>query len=45
MLAVLVVVRDFLLAIAFAWIGVSVEQTAAPNAETCKGEACQVQSD
>lgn len=43
MLAVLVAVRDFLLAAALAWVGVTLE---ARNTDAgCAGEACQVQRD
>lgn len=42
MLAILVMVRDFLVALALAWVGVSAEQRA-PSAERCVGEACQQQ--
>ncbi|MGD9816906.1 MAG: hypothetical protein AB7Q23_16715 [Hyphomonadaceae bacterium] len=42
MLALLVMVRDFLVAMALAWVGVTAEQRA-PSAERCAGEACQQQ--
>lgn len=43
MLAILVAVRDALIALALAWVGVSMEQRA-PNADTCAGERCERQS-
>lgn len=42
MLALLAMVRDFLVALALAWVGVSMESRA-PSAERCSGEACQQQ--
>jgi hypothetical protein len=42
MLAILIAVRDFLIAMALAWVGVTMEQTRASNdAPSCAGEACQ----
>jgi hypothetical protein len=42
MLAVLVTIRDFLVAVALAWVGVSMEpRRGAENA--CAGEACDAQ--
>jgi len=40
MLALLVAIRDFLLAAALAWVGVTVEQRV-NNAERCATEACE----
>jgi hypothetical protein len=46
MLAVLIAVRDFLIAAALAWVGVTMERARAPSdAPSCSGEACQSQSD
>lgn len=45
MLAVLIAVRDFLLAVALAWIGVSVEPRGNTDAAGCSGDSCQVQRD
>lgn len=45
MLAILVAIRDFLLAAALAWVGVSIErphQSAGQDAR-CAGEHCQAQ--
>ncbi len=39
MFAFLVAIRDFLLALALAWVGVSVEQR--PTDDGCAGETCQ----
>lgn len=44
MLAVLVAIRDFLLAAALAWVGVTVEQRS-NHGDACAGDACQVQRD
>jgi len=42
MLAVLIAVRDFLIAAALAWVGVTMESARAPSdAPSCSGEACQ----
>jgi hypothetical protein len=43
MLSLLVMVRDFLLAVALAWVGVTLE--ARSNGDACTGEACQTQND
>jgi hypothetical protein len=43
MLAFLIAVRDFLLAAALAWVGVTMEQRVQTDA--CAGEACQTQRD
>jgi hypothetical protein len=46
MLAVLIAVRDFLIAAALAWVGVTMETARAPaDAPSCAGDACQVQND
>ncbi len=43
MLAILVAIRDFLVAAALAWVGVSMEPRA-PNAEpACATESCQAE--
>jgi hypothetical protein len=44
MLALLVLIRDVLLAAALAWVGVTVEQRS-NHGESCAGDACQVQRD
>lgn len=44
MLAVLVAIRDFLLAAALAWVGVTVEQRV-NNADRCAAEACDTARD
>lgn len=44
MLAVLVAIRDFLLAVALAWVGVTVEQQV-NNTDRCSAEACDTQRD
>lgn len=45
MLAVLVAIRDFLLATALAWVGLTVEQQV-NTSERCSGaEACEIQRD
>jgi hypothetical protein len=44
MLAVLVAIRDFLLAAALAWVGVTME-TRGGGEQSCAGEACQTQRD
>lgn len=43
MLAVLLAVRDFLLAAALAWVGVTMETRAGNDAGGCAGEACQTE--
>jgi hypothetical protein len=44
MLAILIAVRDFLLAAALAWVGVTIERPhhSAPDAQ-CVGQSCQSQ--
>ena len=44
MLAVLVAIRDFLLAAALAWVGVTVEQRV-NTPDRCSGEQCEVAQD
>ena len=46
MLAILIAVRDFLIAAALAWVGVTMESTrAGSDAPSCVGESCQAESD
>ena len=46
MLAILIAVRDFLIAAALAWVGVTMETTRAnTDAPNCSGEACQPDSE
>ncbi|MBY0564215.1 MAG: hypothetical protein K2P58_08510 [Hyphomonadaceae bacterium] len=40
MVAILVAIRDFLIAAALAWVGISIEQRPA-GPDGCSGEACQ----
>lgn len=42
MFAILIAVRDFLIAAALAWVGVTMDDSRA-NGESCAGEACQVE--
>ncbi|HVV32949.1 MAG TPA: hypothetical protein VHC73_06960 [Vitreimonas sp.] len=43
MLSVLIAVRDFLVAMALAWVGITLEaQHVQPNSTSCAGQACQV---
>ncbi len=44
MLSVLVAIRDFLLAMALAWVGVTVEHQV-NTSDRCSGEACEAQRD
>jgi len=45
MLAILIAVRDFLIAAALAWVGVTMENTRAGNeAPNCAAESCQSQN-
>ncbi len=44
MLAILIAVRDFLIAAALAWVGVTMETTRTNDAPSCTGEACQPDS-
>lgn len=44
MLAILITVRDFLIAAALAWVGVTMETTRVANeAPSCSGESCDTQ--
>jgi hypothetical protein len=46
MLALLIAVRDFLLAAALAWVGVTMESARVANPDAgCAGETCQVEHD
>jgi hypothetical protein len=45
MLAVLIAVRDFLIATALAWVGVTMEATRANPEAACSGDTCQVEQD
>lgn len=43
MLSVLTALRDFLVAMALAWVGITLEtQHAQPDHAACSGQACQV---
>lgn len=44
MLSVLVAIRDFLLAVALAWVGVTVEQRV-NSTDSCAAEACEASLD
>lgn len=44
MLAILVAVRDALIALALAWVGVTLE-TVSENQQSCTGEACGTELD
>jgi len=44
MLSVLIAIRDFLLVLALAWVGVTVEQRVT-NPDACGAEQCQSQLD
>jgi len=44
MLSILVMIRDSLVAMALAWVGVTLEATHAQTDQSCRGEACQTQS-
>ncbi len=43
MLAVLIALRDFLIAAALAWVGVTMDNTRTSDAPNCAGEACQTE--
>lgn len=43
LLSILVAVRDFLIAAALAWVGVSVEQRARTDAPPCAADTCEVE--
>lgn len=45
MLAVLVAIRDFLLATALAWVGLTVEQQVNTSERCGGGETCETQRD
>jgi hypothetical protein len=45
MFAILIAVRDFLIAAALAWVGVTMESTRATDAPSCAGETCQAEHD
>ena len=42
MLTILVAIRDFLIAMALAWVGVTME-TRVDNSASCAGDACQAE--
>ena len=45
MLSVLTAIRDFLVAMALAWFGITVQtQHAQPDTSGCSGQACQTQT-
>ena len=45
MLSVLIAIRDFLVAMALAWFGITVQtQHARPDAPGCNDRACQTQT-
>jgi hypothetical protein len=44
MLSILVMIRDALVAMALAWVGVTLEATHAQADQSCRGETCQTQS-
>lgn len=41
MSAILIAVRDFLVALALAWVGVTFEHSSAPDTSGCGGDSCQ----
>ncbi len=43
MLSVLIAVRDFLLAVALAWVGVTLERLPQQSDAACSGDSCQTQ--
>lgn len=43
LLSILVAVRDFLIAAALAWVGVSVEPRVNTDAAQCAAETCEVE--
>ncbi len=43
MIAILIAIRDTVIAIALAWVGVSIESTR--SAEGCAGESCRTQGE
>lgn len=44
MLSILVMIRDALIAMALAWVGVTLDATRPHADQPCQGEACQTQS-
>ena len=44
MLSILVMIRDALIAMALAWVGVTLEATHAQPDQSCRGDTCQTQS-
>jgi hypothetical protein len=44
MLSMLVVIRDALIAMALAWVGVTLEAARPQAGQACQGDACQTQS-
>ena len=44
MLSLLVVIRDALIAMALAWVGVTLEGARPQAAQACQDETCQTQS-
>jgi hypothetical protein len=44
MFAILIAVRDFLIAAALAWVGVTMD-TSRANGENCAAETCQAERD
>lgn len=45
LLAILVTIRDFLIAAALAWVGVTVKERARTDAPQCAVEACETARD
>jgi hypothetical protein len=45
LMAILVVIRDALLAAALAWVGVTMETSANRSDQVCNQESCQAQRD
>ncbi|MBL8543604.1 MAG: hypothetical protein JNJ63_07310 [Hyphomonadaceae bacterium] len=43
MLSVLITIRDFLLAAALAWVGVTLERLPQQHDASCAGERCETQ--
>jgi len=44
MLSVLIAIRDFLVAMALAWVGVTIETQHVQPDSVCTGQACQSQT-
>lgn len=40
MLSVLTAIRDFLVAMALAWVGITIEAPRTPDHASCSGQAC-----